>query len=149
MIGQKQIDKLKEIEDVDWITALKSGRIARLMEDGTINISLFDQRNLFVLSHPRFPGERLVVCRNPLVAGKRARTRGSLITATVKELERVKGMVARGRLNAKEKIGLRVGRVVNKYRVAKHFGLDIEQRHFDTGCSKIMWHKKRRWMDCM
>jgi len=131
MIGQKQIDKLKEIEDVDWITALKSGRIAKLMEDGSINISLFDERNLFELSHPDFPGERLVVCRNPLVAQKRARTRQSLIEATTKELERVKGMVARGRLKAKEKIGLRVGRVVNKYRVAKHFHLDIEEGHFD------------------
>ena len=131
MISQTQIDKLKGINGIDWITALRSGQIAKLMEDGTINISLFDQRNLFELSHPRFPGERLVVCRNPLVAGKRARTRGSLIAATVKELERVKGIVARGRLNAKEKIGVRVGRVVNKYRMAKHFGLDIKQGHFD------------------
>jgi len=71
-----------------------------------------------------------VVCRNPLVAEKRARTRESLIAATVRELEKVKRMVITGRLNAKEKIGLRVGKVVNKYRVAKHFSLDINERHF-------------------
>jgi len=144
MISQTQVDKLKGIKGIDWITALRSEQIRKLMEDGTITMSLFDQRNLFEFSHPDFPLERLVVCRNPLVAQKRARTRQSLIAATVKELEKVKGMVKRGRPNAKEKIGLRVGKVVNKYsggvvssksvttppRVAKHFDLDIAKGHF-------------------
>jgi len=130
MISQTQIDKLKGINGIEWITALKSPQIAKLVEDGTIRMSLFDQRNLFEFSHPDFPLERLVVCRNPFMAEHRSRTRISLIRATVKELEKVKGMVATGRLNAKEKIGLRVGKVVNKYKVAKHFDLDINERHF-------------------
>jgi len=130
MISQTQIDKLKEINGIEWITALGSGQIAKLIEDGTINMSLFDQRNLFEFSHPDFPLERLVVCRNPFMAEHRSHTRISLIRATVKELEKVKGMVATGRLNAKEKIGLRVGKVVNKYKVAKHFDLDIAKGHF-------------------
>jgi len=130
MISQKQIDKLNGMKGIEWITALRSPQIAKLVEDGTIRMSLFDQRNLVEFSHPDFPLERLVVCRNPFMAEHRSRTRISLIRATVKELEKVKGMVIRRRLNAKEKIGLRVGKVVNKYRVAKHFDLDINEGHF-------------------
>ena len=130
MISQKQVDKLKGIKDIDWITALRSGQIRKLMEDGTIKMSLFDERNLFEFTHPNFPLERLVVCRNPLMAERRARTRMSLIAATVKELEKVKGMVARGKLKAKDKIGVRVGKVVNKYKVAKHFELKISKGRF-------------------
>jgi len=130
MISQKQIDKLKGIKDIDWITALRSGQIRKLMEDGTIKMSLFDERDLCEFTHPNFPLERLVVCRNPLMAERRTRTRISLIAATVKELEKVKGMVARGKLKAKDKIGVRVGRVVNKYKVAKHFELKIGEGRF-------------------
>jgi len=130
MISQRQIGELKEVKGVEWVTALRGGQIRKLMKDGTISMSLFDERDLFEFTHPNFPDERLVVCRNPLVAEKRARTRGSLIEATKKELEKVKGMVERGRLKAKDKIGVRVGRVVNKYKVAKHFKLDIEKGHF-------------------
>jgi len=136
MISQTQVDKLKGINGIDWITALRSEQIRKLMEDGTIKMSLFDERNLFEFSHPDFPLERLVVCRNPLVAQKRARTRQSLIAATVKELEKVKGMVKRGKLKAKEKIGLRVGKVVNKYKVAKHFDLKIGEGHFSYSLLK-------------
>ncbi|MCK4599661.1 IS1634 family transposase, partial [Candidatus Bipolaricaulota bacterium] len=113
MISQKQIDELSGIEGIDWITALRSGQISKLMQDGTINMSLFDERDLCEFSHPDFPLERLVVCRNPLMAERRVRTRQSLIEATVQELEKVRGMVKRGKLKAKEKIGVRVGKVVN------------------------------------
>jgi transposase len=130
MISQKQIDELSGIEGIDWITALRSGQISKLMQDGTINMSLFDERDLYKFSHPDFPGERLVVCRNPLMAERRVRTRQSLIEATVQELEKVRGMVKRGKLKAKEKIGVRVGKVVNKYKVAKHFQLVIEEGQF-------------------
>ena len=129
MISQRQINNLNGIKGIDWITALRSPQIRKLMEDVTILFSLFDERDLFEFTHPDFPLERLVVCRNPLMAQHRSRTRISLIRATVKELEKVKGMFARGRLKAKEKIGLRVGKVVNKYRVAKHFDLDIAKGH--------------------
>lgn len=131
MISQKQIEGLKEMGEVEWITALKSGQISKLLAGGTIDMSLFDERDLYEVTHPDFPGERLVVCRNPLMAERRARTRQSLIEATVEELEKVRGMVARGRLNGKEKIGVRVGRVVNKYKMAKHIHLDIEADSFD------------------
>jgi len=130
MISQKQIDKFGGIEGIDWITALRSGQISKLMQDGTINMSLFDERDLYEFSHPDFPLERLVVCRNPLMAERRVRTRQSLIEATVQELEKVRGMVKRGKLKAKEKIGVRVGKVVNKYKVGKHFQLVIEEGQF-------------------
>jgi transposase len=130
MISQKQIDKLSGIEGIDWITALRSGQISKLMQDGTINMSLFDERDLYEFSHPDFPLERLVVCRNPLMAERRVRTRQSLIEATVQELEKVRGMVKRGKLKAKEKIGVRVGKVVNKYKMGKHFQLVIEEGRF-------------------
>lgn len=131
MISSKQIDRLREIGNVDWITALRSGQIRHLLEAGTIKMSLFDERNLYEVAHPDFPGERLVVCHNPLMAERRAHTRQSLIEATLAELEKVRGMVSRNRLKGKEKIGVRVGRVVNKYNMAKHIHLDIEEDAFD------------------
>jgi transposase len=93
-------------------------------------MDLFDERNLFELSHPDFPGERLVACRNPELAKRRAEKRRSLIEATVKELDQVCAMVERGRLKGEDKIGLRVGKVINKYKVAKHFILEIQPHHF-------------------
>jgi transposase len=130
MISQQQIDRFKEMGGIDWISALRSGQIRKLVNDETIDLGLFDERDLFEFTHPDFPDERLVVCRNPLVAERRARKREALLQATITELEKVKGMVERGRLIAKEKIGVRVGRVVNKYKVAKHFQLTIDDRRF-------------------
>jgi len=131
MISSEQIEQLKEMGEVEWITALRSGQIRKLLEGGTIELSLFDKRDLYEVTHPDFPGERLVVCRNPLMAERREHTRQSLIKATVEELEKVRGMVIRGHLKGKEKIGVRVGRVVNKYKMAKHIHLDIEEDSFD------------------
>lgn len=115
MISQTQIDKLEGMEGTGWISALRGGQIAKLIEGGTINMSLFDERNLFEFTYPDFPLERLVVRRNPLTAQRRSHPQESLIAATANELEKVKEMIARGKLKAKEKIGLRVGKVVNKY----------------------------------
>jgi len=131
MISSKQIEQLREIGNIDWITALRSGQIRKLLDAGMIDMSLFDKRNLYEVAHPDFPGERLVVCRNPLMAERRAHTRQSLIEATLAELEKVRGLVAHNRLKGKEKIGVRVGRVVNKYKMAKHIHLDIEENSFD------------------
>jgi transposase len=131
MISQKQIDELKQLDGMQWITALKSGAIARLVEGGCVQIGLFDERNLFELSHPDYPGERLVACRNPELARLRAHKRQALLDATSKELEKVRGMVTRKRLRGKDAIGVRVGRVVDKYKVAKHFSLTIEAQRFD------------------
>jgi transposase len=136
MISQKQILQMKDLEDLAWITALKTGQIRKLMEGGAIQLGLFDERNLLEISHPDYPGERLVVCRNALMAERRVRTRQSLLEATEKELRKVQGMVGHGRLKGKAKIGLRVGKVVNKYRVAKHFELEIREDGFDFHISE-------------
>lgn len=131
MITQKQIDELKKLEDIHWITALRSKTIRKLMDSGAIQLDLFDERNLFEITHPDFPGERLIACRNPQLAKLRAGTREDLLAATTEELEKVRAMVARGRLKDEDKIGVRVGRVINKYKVAKHFVLDIQKSSFD------------------
>jgi transposase len=131
MISQKQVDALAEREGVDWISALKSGAIRKLVDAGCIQMSLFDERNLFELAHEDFPGERLVVCRNPQLATLRAAKRQSMLAATTAELETVRRMVGNGRLKDEDKIGVRVGKVVNKYKMAKHFVLEIEPARFD------------------
>jgi transposase len=130
MISQKQIDALQGHAGVDWITALKSGGIRKLMEAEAIQLSLFDERNLFELTDPDYPGEKLVVCRNPDLASRRQHKREALLQATTEALEKVQGMVARGRLKTADQIGLRVGRVINQYKMAKHFKLTIEDNHF-------------------
>jgi len=132
MIAQKQIDALrKQEEGVDWITALRTEAIRKLVEQGHIQMGLFDERNLFELTHPDFPGERLVACRNPELAKLRAHKRRSMLEATAKELDKVRDMVGRGRLAGKDKIGVRVGKVVDRYKMAKHIRLDISEERFD------------------
>jgi len=130
MITQAQIDVLQGENGVDWITALRPAAIRKLLEDEALQLDLFDDRNLFELTHPDFPGERLVACRNPELARRRAAKRRSLLEATGGELDKVCGMVQRGRLQGKDKIGVRVGKVVNKYKMAKHIRLDIVDGHF-------------------
>jgi transposase len=129
MIGQAHIDTLRETAGLSWITALKSGQIRRLVSDEALQLDLFDERNLFELTHPDYPGERLVACRNPALAELRAHKRAALLAATEAELAKVQAMVGHGRLLGAAKIGVRVGRVLNKYKVAKHFVLEIEDRH--------------------
>ncbi len=126
MISQKQVEELRDLESIEWITALKTGAMRKLLEGGALQMGLFDERNLFEFTHPDFPGERLIACRNLELARLRAHKRQSLLDSTVKELQKVRGMVARGRLQGEDKIGVRVGRVINKYKVAKHFELEIE-----------------------
>lgn len=130
MLTQKQVDAVREIDGVDWIGALRPDAIRKLVEAGAIQMGLFDERNIFELDHPDFPGERLVACRNPELAERRAAKRQSLLEATTRELDKVSGMVERGRLRGEDKIGVRVGKVVNKYKVAKHFVLDISDDAF-------------------
>jgi hypothetical protein len=130
MIAQKTIDALAAVDGVRWITALKSVQIRTLLEGGALQLGLFDDRDLFELTHSAYPGERLVACRNPALATLRAHKRQELLGATVAELETVERRVARGRLRGRAAIGLRVGRVVNKYKVAKHFALTITDTAF-------------------
>ena len=130
MITQTQINALRGEDGVDWITALRPKAVRTLLADGALQMDLFDERNLFTLTHPNFAGERLVACRNPELARRRAVKRRSLLAATAKALDKVCGMVERGRLQGKDKIGVRVGKVVNQYKMAKHILLDIEDKRF-------------------
>jgi len=119
---------------VGFVSALKSAQIRKLVDAGDLQLSLFDETNLAEISSELFPGERLVVCRNPAVAAERARKREALLQATEVELAKVKTMVtgARGSLRAAAagKIGERAGKVVNRYKVAKHFELQITDGAF-------------------
>jgi transposase len=130
MISQKAIDEIKGHDGVDWITALKTGAIRALIEDKSLQPDLFDERNLFEFTSPDHPGERLVACRNPELAKLRAHKRQDLLAATEKELAQVQAMVETGKIKGQDKIGIRIGRVINKYKVAKHFVLDIQDRLF-------------------
>jgi len=130
MISQTQIDELKEIEGMAWITALRTEAIRRLIDSGAIQMGLFDERNLFELTHPDYPGERLVACRNIELGKLRNYKRQSLLASTTKELEKVSSMVERGTLKGKDKIGIRIGKVINKYKMSKHFKLEIENDRF-------------------
>jgi len=130
MISQKAIGELRELEGFSWITALKSSQIRSLVEGEALQLGLFDERQLFELTHEEYPRERLIPCRNPQLAKLRAHKRLSLLEATQKELEKVRASVTAGRLSGKAKIGVRIGRVVNKYKVAKHFELTVEDGSF-------------------
>ena len=130
MISQKAIDQIREAEGIGWITALKSVSIRLLIEQGHLQLGLFDERNLLELSSPDYPGERLVACRNPELAKLRAHRREDLLAATEKNLAKIQTRVAAAKLSGQGKIGLRVGKVVNQYKVAKHFELDIRDDAF-------------------
>jgi transposase len=130
MISQKAVDEIRGQDGIDWITALKSGALRALIEDKTLQPELFDQRNLFEFTSPDYADERLVACRNPQLAKLRAHQRQELLAATEQALAQVQAMVAAGKLKGQDKIGLRVGRVINKYKVAKHFALEIQERAF-------------------
>src|SRR5580658_5100580 len=130
MISHKAIDTLRSLEGLAWITALKSSQIRALVQAGTLQLGLFDERNLFEFSHPDFPNERLMACRNVDLGRLRAHKREALLQATEKELEKVRARIENGSLAGRDKIGVRVGKVLNKYKVGKHFVLTIEESGF-------------------
>jgi len=130
MIAQTSIDTLKTVDGVAWITALKSAQIRTLLTGGALQLGLFDDRNLVELTHPDYPGERLMACRNPELGKLRAHKRQDLLAATTAALERIQRRVAGGRLRGRAEIGLRVGRVINQYKVAKHFRVTITDATF-------------------
>ena len=115
MITNVQIAGLRKLDGIDWITALKSGAIGALVDDKSLQPDLFDERNLLSLTHPDYPGEQLVACRNPELAKRRAAKRTELIAATAAELEKIRAAVEAGRLKGKANIAERYGRVVGKY----------------------------------
>jgi transposase len=117
---------------LDWISALRAPQIKALVEEGALQLSLFDTQDLLEISTPEFPGERLVCCHNPALAEKRARKRQDLLAATEKELTPIAAATRRATrpLRGKDKIALRVGKVVNHYKMAKHFTLEITDESF-------------------
>jgi len=130
MISSKAIEEMRETEGVGWISALKSASIRALVEQGQLQLGLFDERNLLELSSPDFPGERLVACRNPELAKLRTHKREALLAATEASLAKIQARVEAGKLAGRDKIGLRVGKLVNQYKVAKHFELTIGDNAF-------------------
>jgi hypothetical protein len=126
-------DQLQPADGLDWITALRSPQIQQLLAGGNLQLSLFDQRDLAEISDPGYPGERLVACRNPLLAEQRARKRKELLAATERALHEIATATQRPRtpLQGKARIALRVGGVLGRYKMRKHFNLAIE----DTGFS--------------
>ncbi|HYU84917.1 MAG TPA: IS1634 family transposase, partial [Kribbellaceae bacterium] len=124
MITGARIDALKEADDNDmgWVTALRAPAIAKLAaDDGPLQMSLFDQQDLAEITHPDYPDERLIACRNPLLAAERARKRGALLDATQRLLDQLVERVRRGTLAGADDIGIALGKVINHYKVGKHF----------------------------
>jgi hypothetical protein len=121
-------DELRPAE-LDWLSALRAEQINTLVEADALQLSLFDEHNLLSITHPDYPGERLIGCRNPALAAERARKRRELLVATEKELDTIAAATHRQRrpLSGKDKIGLRVGKVINKFKMAKHFTLTITE----------------------
>jgi transposase len=130
MISRKSIEELRETEGIDWITALRSASIRALVEQGQLQLGLFDERNLLELEAPEYPGERLVACRNPELAKLRTHTREDLLASTERNLEKIKTRVDAGKLTGADAIGVRVGKVINQYKVGKHFELTIGETNF-------------------
>jgi transposase len=130
MISNKAIGQMRETEGIGWITALKSASIRALVEQGQLQLGLFDERNLVEFSSPDYPGERLVACRNPHLAAMRTHKREELLQDTEANLQKIKARVDAGKLVGADQIGLRVGRIINQYKVAKHFKLAIGEASF-------------------
>lgn len=132
MLTKARLDADVAPAELDWITALRSPAIAALVTSGAIQPSLFDETDLVEIVHPDYPGERLVCCKNPLLAAERARKREALLASTEAELDKIAAACRRERrpLRGKDKIALRIGKVINHYKVGKHFVLEIDDDRF-------------------
>jgi transposase len=138
MLTQTQIDALRKRPGLGWLSALRSDGIRKLIDKGRIERSLFDEVNLAEISSPDFPKERLVACYNPILAERRRRKREALLTATEAKFQRIAAEVARRTKTplAKDEIGVKAGRVLNQFKVGKHFKLTIEDNRFE-------WQRKQ------
>ena len=125
-------EDLPASQGIQWISALRATQIQKLATGGQLQMSLFDKTDLVEIAHPDFPGERLIVCFNPLLAEERARKRPELLAATEKQLEKIAAATKRRKrpLRGKQNIGLRAGRILNRYKMGKHFQLRIEEDSF-------------------
>src|SRR5450432_2830674 len=124
---------------IQWISALRANQIQKLAKDGQLQMSLFDRTDLVEIAHPDFPGERLIACFNPLLAEERSRKRPDLLAATEKQLEKIAVATRRSKrpLRGKHNIGLRAGKVLNRYKMGKHFQLRIEEDSFHYERKKV------------
>ena len=129
MLSGRQIELLKTMPGLGWITALRSRSIRDLVEDGALQMSLFDQRNLIEFASPLYPGERLIGCYNPLLAEERSRKREELLQATEQALRKIVTEVARRTKTplSEAEIGKKVGRALSRFKMGKHFELSIEK----------------------
>lgn len=125
MLTGARIEELRQEGGTEWISALRSPQIRALLDSGAIQMGLFDQRGPVEIVHPDYPGERLVVCRNPDLAQERNRKREDLLQATEAKLQPILESVAQGRLQGAARIGMRVGRVLDQHKVGKHFTVEI------------------------
>src|SRR6266536_3536874 len=127
-------EDLPASQGIQWISALRATQIQKLAAGGQLQMSLFDQTDLVEIAHPDFPGERLIACFNPLLAEERARKRPELLNATEKHLEKIAAATKRPRhpLRGKQNIGLRAGKILNRYKMGKHFQLLIEEDSFHS-----------------
>lgn len=130
MVTKANMQTLKDTDGVGWITALKAPQIKKLARDGVLQLSLFDEQNLAEITAEDYPGERLIVCRNPLVAAERTRKREELLGATERDLQLIADRVQKGTLCGASEIGLAVGPAVKRYKMRKHFDLQITDHSF-------------------
>ena len=130
MVTKANIQTLRATERVDWITALKAPQVKKLVKDGDLQLSLFDETNLAEIASEDYPGERLIVCRNPLVGADRTRRREELLAATERELGAIAARVEAGTLRGSAQIALEVGPALKRHRVKKHFQIEITNHTF-------------------
>jgi transposase len=130
MVTKANLELLAQTEGASWITALKAPQVKRLVKQGDLQLSLFDEQSLAEIASDDYPDERLVVCRNPLVAEERARKREALLEATERALSEVQERVEQGTLRGEAEIGLAAGAVWNRWRVKKHFEVEITDTRF-------------------
>jgi hypothetical protein len=130
MITTARIGALKKLEGMGWLTALRAPAIKKLLRDGPLQLSLFDEHDLAEITHPDYPGERLIACRNTLLAADRARKREELLAATEALLAGIASRAERGTLAGADDIGVEVGKVINSYKMGKHFSYTITATSF-------------------
>ena len=125
-------EDLQPLAGIDWITALKSVEVRKLVSEQALQLSLFDEQDLAEITHPDYPGERLIACYNPLLAEERKRKRQELLAATEKKLNKIVAATQRTSrpLRGEQRITLTVGKLLGRSKVAKHFQLRIEEDHF-------------------
>jgi hypothetical protein len=141
MITSARIRALKEHPGMGWVTCLRAPQVRKLADDGgPLQMTLFDEQDLAEISSPDYPGERLIACRNPFLAAERARKREALLAATEAELAKIKATVDSGQLTDPDKIGIRVGKVIDKRKVGKHFTLGISQ-------GRLAWERNQAAID--